>query len=182
MAATTTCLSSERRNASWRSISPASGTPFPYPWAPDGTGVSVPGGQVLQDIPMELHLLPGVGGSRGVSPGLPGRGSGQRAEPAPHPHPLPPGDRVQRYPGRVLRRGRAQAVPSAAGRGFRAGTQASKAKTEKGGGRPLIQPSHQVLWAVTEARRFHIHVPRPDRSPDGGVFCGKAVEKESFLH
>ena len=42
-----------------------------------------------------------------VCPGLPGRGSGQRAEPAPHPHPLPPGDRVQRYPGRVLRRGRA---------------------------------------------------------------------------
>lgn len=74
---------------------------FSLPMAPDGTEFQC---RVWHPL-WNCHLLPGVGGSRGVSPGLPGRGSGQRAEPAPHPHPLPPGDRVQRYPGRVLRRG-----------------------------------------------------------------------------
>lgn len=82
---------------------------FSLPMAPDGTEFQCRVWQVLQDIPYgtAISYRELADRSRGVSPGLPGRGPGQRAEPASHSHPLPPGDRVQRYPGRVLRRGRA---------------------------------------------------------------------------
>lgn len=81
---------------------------FSLPMAPDGTEFQCRVWQVLQDIPYGTAISYRELADRvGSPPGLPGRGSGQRAEPASHPHPLPPGDRVQRYPGRVLRRGRA---------------------------------------------------------------------------
>lgn len=106
---------------------------FPPP-QPGWNGIPAPGLAESVRYPIRKgNLLPGAGGPSGVSPGVPGGGTGQREEPPAHSHPLPPGHRRRRNPGRLFQRSGAQAVSAEAGRALHSRVQTAQTGWGNGG-------------------------------------------------
>lgn len=146
MAVMTTCLSSERQSASWKRISPVSGKRFPSP----STRM-----ERHSSAGFEGNLLPGAGGPSGVSPGVPGGGTGQREEPPAHSHPLPPGHRRGRNPGRLFQRSGAQAVSAEAGRALHPRVQTAQTGGKTGGESPVRRcPTSRPAGLLSGERRL----------------------------
>lgn len=129
---------------------------FSLPLNPDGTAFQRRVWQSLCDIPYgRVNLLPGAGGPSGVSPGVPGGGTGQREEPPAHSHPLPPGHRRRRNPGRLFQRSGAQAVSAEAGRALHPRVQTAQTGGETGGESPVRRcPTSRPAGLLSGERRL----------------------------
>lgn len=128
---------------------------FPPP-QPGWNGIPAPGLAEPVRYPIRKgNLLPGAGGPSGVSPGVPGGGTGQREEPPAHSHPLPPGHRRGRNPGRLFQRSGAQAVSAEAGRALHPRVQTAQTGGKTGGESPVRRcPTSRPAGLLSGERRL----------------------------
>ena len=157
---------------------------FSLPMAPDGTEFQCRVWQVLQDIPYGTaisyrELADRVGSPRAFQ--AVGQANGRNPLPIliPCHRVIASNGTLGGYSGgverkRYLLQREGVSVPEPKPR-------KPRRKREVGAHWFPTQPPGPVGCHRSQA--FSIHVPRPDRSPDGGVFCGKGGRKgESFLH